>query len=132
MTSSAEGAGPGGDPPGTRLEPITDDTWREFTAAPFAVLLLATTSCPICKKWTAELSEWLSTDLQWPHVRFGKLNLNTDQVSTFKEENQSWLSDLPGVPFSVFFVRGERRADLPGRGVLRLVRRLERVQAEAE
>jgi hypothetical protein len=116
-----------GDAAPSRLEPIGDDTWEEFTEAPFSVLMLATTTCPICKKWTAELTEWLETDEQWRHIRFGKLNLNAGVVSEFKQANREWLSDLPGVPFSVFFAGGEQVATLPGRGVKRLLRRLERI-----
>lgn len=114
----------------SRLELIGDDTWEDFTGASFSVLMLATTTCPICKKWTKELTEWLETDQEWRHVRFGKLELNAGAVSEFKQANKSWLSDLPGVPFSVIFVGGEQRATLPGRGVKRLLNRLERVQSE--
>ena len=108
-----------------------DDTWEEFTGAPFSVLMLATTTCPICKKWTKELTEWLSTDERWRHVRFGKLSLNSGDVSAFKQANREWLSEVPGVPYSVFFVGGERRASLSGGRVKRLVRRLERLQSES-
>lgn len=130
MTLLADGVGSAGGDSVGRLEIIGDDNWEDFFAAPFSVLMLATTTCPICKKWTKELTEWLATDDQWRHVRFGRLSLNAGGVSAFKEANRTWLADLPGVPFSVFFVAGERRADLPGRGVKRLVRRLERLQSE--
>jgi len=129
---SAERAGNAGENATSRLETIGDDNWEEFTGAPLSVLMLATTTCPICKKWTKELSEWLATDEQWRQVRFGKLNLNDGAVSKFKAANGEWLSDLPGVPYSVFYVGGEQRASLPGRGVKRLLRRLERVKSESE
>ncbi len=130
MTLSGEGKGASDTSSGTRLENIGNDNWEAFFAAPFSVLMLATTTCPICKKWTKELTEWLDTDEQWSHVRFGRLNLNGDNVAEFKKANRSWLSDVPGVPYSLFFIEGEQRANLPGRGVKRLVRRLERVQSE--
>ncbi len=130
MTLSVDGAVGEGEEIASRLETIGDDSWEEFTGADFAVLMLATTTCPICTKWTKELTGWLATDEQWRHVRFGRLNLNGGGVSAFKRANKEWLDDLPGVPYSVFFVQGERTANLPGRGVKRLVRRLDRVQSE--
>lgn len=130
MTLSGEGAGSESAGTADRLETIGDDTWEDFFGAPFSVLMLATTTCPICKKWTKELTEWLAADERWRHVRFGRLSLNAGGVSSFKGANRAWLKDLPGVPYSVFLVAGERRASLPGRGVKRLVRRLERVQSE--
>ncbi len=125
-----EGGADGGEDATSRLESIGNDTWEEFTSAPFAVLMLATTTCPICKKWTRELTEWLVADEQWGHVRFGRLNLNAGGVAEFKRANREWISEVPGVPYSIFFLGGERYANLPGRGVKRLERRLNRVQSE--
>ncbi len=55
----------------TRLETVDGSNWREFLAAPRAVLILAKTTCQHCADWSAELSAFLDSDTRFADVRFG-------------------------------------------------------------
>ncbi|MBP88474.1 MAG: hypothetical protein CMJ64_17460 [Planctomycetaceae bacterium] len=57
----------------SRLKVIDRENWREFLAAPAAVLMLGKSDCEACGKWTEELTAFLDSDEAWTHVRFGKL-----------------------------------------------------------
>lgn len=109
-----------------RLEILDRDSWRDFLAAPTAVLTLGKTDCPACLAWSEELTDFLAGDERWTGVRFGKLELDRPGFGGFKKENP-WLSDLDHLPYTIIYVAGEKKKEFLGSGVDRLVNRLQRV-----
>src|SRR4030095_2502133 len=67
----------------SRLEKIDGGAWRDFLAAPVAVLLLGKTTCPACQAYAQELESFLAQDSQWGHVRFGKMLLDEGGLGEF-------------------------------------------------
>jgi hypothetical protein len=108
----------------SRLEKLDGDTWRDFLAAPVAVLVLGKTTCPVCQEYGAELEEFLAGDTRWPNVRFGKILLDERGLTDFKRASP-WLADVDALPFTQIYRNGERWKDFAGGGVDRLRSRLE-------
>ncbi len=106
-----------------RLETIDGTNWREFVAAPRAVLILAKTTCQHCADWSTELSAFLDSDPRFADVRFGKMYLDRPGLIDFKRGNP-WLAEVEDLPFNLLYENGERRKSWPGGGVSRLVDRL--------
>jgi hypothetical protein len=111
----------------TRLETIIDRNWKEFSAQPLAVLVVAETTCPACKAWSEELESHLASETVWPGVRFGKVYLDDPATEAFRAENKEWLDIIEGLPFNAFFVNGVPQTSFYGSGVQRLQSRLERL-----
>jgi hypothetical protein len=107
----------------TRLETIDGSNWREFLAAPRAVLILAKTTCQHCAEWSTELGAFLEGDARFADVRFGKMYLDKPGLADFKRGN-TWLAEVDDLPFNLLYEGGERRKSWPGGGVGRLVARL--------
>lgn len=107
-----------------RLEKIDGDNWREFLAAPIAVLALGKTTCPACQAYARELEDFLAGDAEWEHVRFGKMLLDERGLTDFKRASP-WLADVDVLPFTQIYRNGVRWKDFAGGGVDRLRRRLE-------
>ena len=63
-------------PEGGRLETIDAGNWRDFVAAPAAVLLIGKTTCPVCQEYARELTGALDDAARWPGVRFGKIEID--------------------------------------------------------
>ena len=101
-----------------QLEVIDRENWREFLAAPAAVLMLGKTDCESCRKWTVELTAFLDSDESWNHVRFGKLELDRRGLVDFKREN-TWIAELTDLPYNVIYVDGERKKWAVNGGVTR-------------
>src|SRR5262249_52587201 len=80
-------------PEGGRLEAIDGGNWRDFVAAPAAVLLIGKSTCPACQGYALELSDALGVAEVWPGVRFGKVELDRGGLIDFKRANP-WLADL--------------------------------------
>jgi len=114
------------------LETITDNNWKEFTASPFAVLLVTEKGCTHCKAWKAELSSFLEADSDWERWRFGVVTLDGDGVAEFKEANNPWLEIVEGLPFNAIYVNGAPTTSFYGQGVKRLVNRLGRIEGGSE
>jgi hypothetical protein len=112
--------------PGEGIEVVCDANWREFCAAPVAVLMLAERGCPACRAWTEELRGHLERGPGWPHVRFGKIELDGPEAEGFRAANAEWLALVEGIPFNVLYVGGEPRDSFAGAGVRRLASRLQR------
>ena len=111
------------------LEILGPDTWRDFVAAPLAVLVIGKSTCDACTQWSGELEEFLSSDdAGHADVRFGKLLLDQRGLIEFKKEME-WLKDVTVLPFTVIFKDGEKVKDFAGSGIERLTNRLERVTA---
>lgn len=110
----------------SRLELLDRDSWRDFLAAPTAVLMLGKTDCPACRAWTDELNAFLGDDERWTEVRFGKLELDRPGLGAFKKENP-WLSGLDDLPYTIVYVAGEKKKEFLGGGIDRLVNRMQRV-----
>jgi hypothetical protein len=110
----------------SRLEILDRDSWRDFLAAPTAVLMLGKTDCPACLAWTEELHVFLADDERWTATRFGKLELDRPGLGAFKKENP-WLSALDDLPYTIVYVSGEKKKEFLGSGIDRLVNRLQRV-----
>ena len=107
------------------LETIGPDNWREFIAAPTAVLLIGKSDCKACIEWSAELAAYLSSEeAGFIDVRFGKLLLDQRGLIDFKKEN-AWLAEVKELPFTVIFRNGERFKEFAGGGLARLTGRLE-------
>ena len=106
-----------------RLETVDGSNWREFLAAPRAVLILAKTTCQHCADWSAELGAFLDTDTRFAEIRFGKMYLDRPGLIDFKRGNP-WLAEVDDLPFNLLYEHGERRKSWPGGGVARLVDRL--------
>jgi len=107
----------------SRLETLDRASWRDFLAAPVAVLMLGKTDCAACAAWTAELNDFLATDQEFGDVRFGKILLDQGGLADFKREN-TWIAELDVLPFNVVYAGGERKKDFAGSGIERLVNRL--------
>ncbi|MEZ6197833.1 MAG: hypothetical protein R3F20_19255 [Planctomycetota bacterium] len=111
------------------LEMIGPDNWREFLAAPVAVLMLGKSTCDACTQWSGELSEYLAGEnLEFSDVRFGKLLLDQRGLIDFKKENP-WIAEITALPFTIIFRSGEKVKEFAGGGIDRLTNRLERVLA---
>jgi hypothetical protein len=107
-----------------RLEIIDGSNWREFLAAPRAVLILAKTTCAACAAWSDELTSALdAAEPRLADVRFGKMFLDRPGLIDFKRGNP-WLAEVDDLPFNLFYEHGERRKSWPGGGVPRLLDRL--------
>jgi hypothetical protein len=106
-----------------RLETVDKRNWREFIAAPRAVLMLGKSDCAACGQWTEELEQFLGSDEEWKDVRFGKILLDKPGLVDFKRSNP-WIADLDVLPFTQIYVSGERSKSFAGGGVERLVNRL--------
>jgi hypothetical protein len=111
------------------LEKVDGRNWRDFVAAPLAVLMLGKSDCGACAAWTAELEQFLAGDREWSHVRFGKMLLDEGGLVDFKRANP-WLADVDVLPYNLIYVRGERLKEFPGGGIDRLVTRLRSASAE--
>ena len=111
-----------------RLIILDRDNWREFLAAPSAVLMLGKSNCDACAEWTEQLRGFLETDQQWQHVAFGKLELVRPGLGSFKKAN-TWLSEVDDLPFTILYLGGDRKKDFVGSGIERLVNRMNRVFA---
>ena len=110
----------------SRLEIIDRENWREFLAAPAAVLMLGKSNCEACGKWAEELTAFLDSDEAWTHVRFGKLELDKGGMAEFKKEN-TWIAGLDDLPYNIIYANGDRKKEFLGSGVDRLVNRMQRV-----
>ena len=106
-----------------RLEMIDGTNWRDFVAAPKAVLMIGKSDCGACGQWTEELQSFLESDQDWKDVRFGKMLLDQRGLIDFKKAN-TWLADLDELPFNQIYLKGERSKSFAGGGVERLVNRL--------
>jgi hypothetical protein len=109
----------------SRLENIDGETWRDFLAAPVAVLVLGKTTCPTCLAYGQELESFLAQDRQWERVRFGKMMLDEGGLGEFKRASPWLAEEVDTLPFTQIYVGGVRWKDLAGGDVSRLVRRLE-------
>ncbi len=110
----------------SRLEALDAKTWETFVQAPTAVLMLGKSDCAACSEWSAELSAFLEDDNRFPDVRFGKILLDTPGLVSFKRANP-WLAEVDALPTTVLFQSGEKKKTFAGKGVERLVNRLERL-----
>jgi hypothetical protein len=109
-----------------KLENLDGGSWREFLAAPKAVLILGKSDCENCARWSAELDEFLSHDEEFADVRFGKMMLDQRGLIEFKKEN-SWLAEVEVLPFNVLYSGGEKRKEYAGGGLDRLLNRLRKI-----
>lgn len=112
----------------SRLETLDRENWRDFVAAPAAVLMLGKSDCEACQAWKDELNTFLDADEEWQQVRFAKLDLDLGGMASFKKEN-GWLADISDLPYNVVYVNGERQKEFYGSGIDRLVNRMRRVIA---
>jgi hypothetical protein len=115
----------------SRLEKIDGTRWREFLAAPVAVLVLGKTTCPACQAYASELEEFLAGDARGPPVRFGKMVLDEGGLVDFKGASP-WLADVDTLPFTHFSRYGDGWKEVAGGGVVRLRSRLDRLPKPAE
>ena len=115
----------------SRLEKVDGTRWREFLAAPVAVLVLGKATCPACQAYASELEDFLADDVRWPHVRFGKMVLDEGGLVDFKRASP-WLAAVDTLPFTQIYRNGERWKDFAGGGVDRLRSRLDRLPKAAE
>jgi hypothetical protein len=109
------------------LETVDGGNWREFVAAPLAVLVIGKSDCPACAAWSDELERFLAADSEWTDVRFGKMLLDRGGLIEFKRASP-WLADVDELPFNQIYLRGERSKAWPGGGIDRLVGRLQSVR----
>ena len=114
----------------SRLEDIDGQNWEEFLRAPVAVLMLGKSDCAACAAWTEELTRFLESDTEFPHVRFGKILLDRGGLIGFKRAHP-WIAELDVLPFNQMFVAGERSKSFAGDGVARLVNRLRQIATPA-
>ena len=107
------------------LEQLGRDEWAGLIEAPLAVLILGKTTCAACKTWAAELTEFLENDEEFGDVRFGKLDIDTPGLISFKRANP-WISGLSDLPHTSIWVNGEKKKEFFGGGADRLANRLRR------
>jgi hypothetical protein len=108
---------------GSRLEAVDGGNWRDFIAAPVAVLMIGKSDCGACSAWTAELEQFLANDEEWKHVRFGKMLVDKPGLIEFKRASP-WLAEVDELPFNQLYAKGARSKSWPGGGLDRLVSRL--------
>jgi hypothetical protein len=109
-----------------RVETLHGEAWRDFIAAPVAVLVLGKSDCAACAAWSADLERFLATDRTWSDVRVGKILLDEGGLADFKRANP-WIADLDALPFTQIYVGGRPVTSFVGGSIERLVRRLQRV-----
>ncbi len=109
-----------------RIETITKDNWEDFLAADSAVLILATTTCENCARWSVELEAAFVEEDFFPTTRFGKLFLDQPGLIAFKKANP-WIAEVEDLPYNVIYARGEQTKKWAGGGIDRLRNRLNRV-----
>ena len=114
----------------SRLEAVDGGNWRDFIASPVAVLMIGKSDCGACATWTEELEQFLATDGEWSHVRFGKMLVDKGGLIEFKRASP-WLAEVDELPFNQLYVAGERAKAWPGGGIERLVDRLRSVSPGA-
>jgi len=115
-------------PEGGRLETIDGGNWRDFVAAPAAVLLIGKSSCPVCQTYVSERGDALAVADAWTGVRFGKVELDRGGLIDFKRANP-WLADLDTLPFTRIYRNGQLWKEFAGGGIDRLRTRLEQLDA---
>lgn len=108
------------------LEILTDENYREFLETGVRVLVLTQRECPHCRAWTAEISAFLESDHELQEVRFGKIDLECNDLENFKKAND-WLEFVPGVPFNIIYTDGHPANSFAGSGIRRMVKRLRRL-----
>ena len=113
-------------PEGGRLETIDAGNWRDFVAAPAAVLLIGKTTCPVCQEYSRELAVALDDATRWSGVRFGKIEVDRGGLIDFKRSNP-WLAELDTLPFTRIYRNGALWKEFAGGGVDRLGSRLEQL-----
>jgi len=109
-----------------RLEKVDGGNWREFVAAPVAVLVIGKSDCAACAAWSEELEKFLADETEWADVRFGKMLVDKGGLIDFKRASP-WLAEVDELPFNQIYVKGERSKAFAGGGVERLVSRLRAV-----
>ena len=107
---------------------LTDENYEAFLKSGVRLLVLTLPDCPNCLDWTGQLGEFLASDEDWNQVRFGKIDLESENTKKFRSASE-WLEFVEGVPFNVVYLEGEPKASFFGAGVARMVKRLERVCA---
>jgi len=58
----------------------------------------------------------------WPHVSFGKLELEKGVMAELRKEN-AWISEADDLSYNAIYVNGARKKEALGSGVDRLVNR---------
>ena len=111
----------------SRLELIDGENWRDFIAAPVAVLMLARGNCNACASWTEELTAELEDPARGEGIRFGKMLLDGKGLIDFKRESL-WLASVDALPTSVIYVNGERKIIMAGGDWAELENRLKQYQ----
>jgi hypothetical protein len=109
-----------------RFEQVDGTSWREFVAAPVAVLMLGKSDCAACQAYGEELEQFLAADADWPEIRFGKMVLDRGGLVDFKRASP-WLAEVDTLPYTQIYVNGERWKAFAGGGIDRLVSRLRKL-----
>jgi hypothetical protein len=142
----------------SRLEILDGESWSGLVHAPLAVLVLARTTCPVCKAWLEELTAFLEADRRWQKVRFGRLYVDQGaededdeddeedgidalrrtfaaqlgslppSLASFERANRDWLGDVTDLPYNAIFAEGRKVKGWPGGGIDRLLSRLEKIE----
>ncbi|MBU0755400.1 MAG: hypothetical protein KJ645_09685 [Planctomycetes bacterium] len=111
------------------LERVDDTNWESFiSSSAMAVLLVTETTCPHCKNWKSELSQYLAGIVKHEDCRFGVVSLDGEGVEAFKKANDAWIRVIDGFPFNVIYVHGEPKTSFYGGGVERMIKRIARHQ----
>ena len=114
-----------------RLEILDGESWESLVSSDLAVLMLGKSDCEACGRWTEELETFLATDEEMSDVRFGKLLLDKPGLGSFKRAHGEWVAGLENLPYTVIWVRGERRKEFAGTGIDRLLNRLRGVREQS-
>lgn len=114
----------------SRLEVVDGESWRDFLAAPAALLVLGRSDCAACALWTEELISFLASDDRWNQVRFGTLRLDQPGLLEFKRAHP-WVAEVRELPTNLLFVRGVKKKTWLGGRARRLEERLDGLGADA-
>jgi hypothetical protein len=95
-----------------RLEPLEGEAWRELVAAPIAVIVLAKSTCPVCRAWSEELATFLERDQRWKGVRFGEIFIYESSTPVEEEEEEEEEED--GTPGAIFRALSTQRSAMGG------------------
>jgi hypothetical protein len=111
------------------LKHILDSNWRGMLSQPVSVVVATISTCPACTIWCDELESWAKSNGR--DISVGKVVLDDPGTRRFKQENE-WLDEAPGIPFTAIFRAGELQATFAGGGIDRLERRLRRLDGSED
>ncbi len=70
------------------LQRLDGEAWRELINAPIAVIVLARSTCPVCRAWSEKLAAFQETNQRWKDVRFGEIFIYEGSVPIDEDDDE--------------------------------------------